>query len=69
MQDNLEEPLTARRDWRQQVRFYLDDTDTALGQAVNGAIALLILLSAAIFVVETTRFLPPSTKPSTYLTG
>lgn len=53
MQDNLEEPLTARRDWRQQVRFYLDDTDTALGQAVNGAIALLILLSAAIFVVET----------------
>lgn len=53
MQDNLEKPLAAQRDWRQQVRFYLDDTDTVLGQSVNGAIALLILLSAAIFVVET----------------
>ncbi|HEY9880818.1 MAG TPA: ion transporter [Leptolyngbyaceae cyanobacterium] len=41
------------QDWRQRVRFYLNDTETAIGQWVNGAIALLILLSSVIYVVET----------------
>lgn len=41
------------QDWRQQVRFYLNDTETAVGRWVNGAIALLILLSSVIYVVET----------------
>ena len=38
---------------QQKVRFYLDDTETKVGQIVNLAIAGLILLSAIIFVVET----------------
>lgn len=42
-----------RQDWRARVRFYLNDTDTALGRWVNGAIATLILLSAVIFAIET----------------
>lgn len=38
---------------RQQIAFYLDDTSTAIGKGVNGAIAVLILTSAALFVAET----------------
>lgn len=38
---------------RQKIRFYLDDTETVWGRVINGAIASLILLSAAIFVIET----------------
>lgn len=50
MEDKLASPFQV---WRQRVRFYLNDTETALGRWVNGAIATLILLSAAIFVIET----------------
>ncbi|NJL86740.1 MAG: ion transporter [Leptolyngbyaceae cyanobacterium SM1_1_3] len=38
---------------RQQVAFYLEDTTTPVGKGINFAIAALILLSAAIFTVET----------------
>ncbi|MEM6424007.1 MAG: potassium channel family protein [Cyanobacteria bacterium P01_H01_bin.119] len=38
---------------RQRVAFYLDDTSTPAGRAINGAIALLILVSSALFVAET----------------
>ncbi|NJL45214.1 MAG: ion transporter [Leptolyngbyaceae cyanobacterium SM2_3_12] len=38
---------------RERIRGYLETTDTRIGQVVNGAIAALIFLSAAIFVVET----------------
>ena len=38
---------------RQRVAFYLDDTSTAVGRSLNGAIAMLILASAALFVAET----------------
>lgn len=38
---------------RQQIAFYLEDTTTVVGKVVNFAIAALILLSAAIFIVET----------------
>ncbi|MGC1309145.1 MAG: ion transporter [Phormidesmis sp.] len=35
------------------IRQALDDSNTRLGVAINGAIALLILLSAALFAIET----------------
>ncbi|MEO0533695.1 MAG: ion transporter [Cyanobacteria bacterium P01_A01_bin.123] len=44
--------------FRQRVAFYLDDTSTAIGKGVNGAIAFLILTSAALFVVETYSLSP-----------
>ncbi|PSN19632.1 Ion transporter [filamentous cyanobacterium CCP5] len=40
-------------DWRQTVRETLNRTDTRSGRVVNGAIALLILLSAAVFAAST----------------
>ncbi|ASC69726.1 Putative potassium channel protein [Halomicronema hongdechloris C2206] len=43
------EPMTLQ----QRVRFYLEDLETPWGRAVNGAIATLIILSSAIFVIET----------------
>lgn len=46
------------RNWRQLARFYLEDTETAIGWGVNGAIAALILLSTLIFIVETYE-IPP----------
>lgn len=39
--------------WRQQVRFYFDDIETPLGQAINLIITGLVLLSLAFFVAET----------------
>lgn len=44
---------------REQVRQVLDESNTSVGVAVNGAIALLILLSAALFAIQTYP-LPPS---------
>lgn len=38
---------------RQKIAFYLEDTETPIGIAVNLAIAELVLLSSAIFVLET----------------
>ena len=38
---------------REQVRRILDESNTSVGVAVNGAIALLILLSAALFAIQT----------------
>ncbi len=38
---------------RDRLRSHLDTTDTLVGQVVNGAIVLLIFLSAAIFVIKT----------------
>ncbi|NEQ31315.1 MAG: ion transporter, partial [Leptolyngbya sp. SIO4C5] len=38
---------------RQQIAFYLEDTTTRVGKVVNFVIAALILLSAAIFIIET----------------
>jgi len=43
------EPMTLK----QRIRFYLEDLETSWGRAINGAIATLILLSSAIFVLET----------------
>lgn len=39
--------------FREQVRRAFDDTDTQLGFGINGAIAILILLSAALFAIQT----------------
>ena len=39
--------------FREQVRRAFEDTDTRLGLGINGAIALLILLSAALFAIQT----------------
>jgi len=39
--------------WRQRIHTLFDDPTTAPEQAINGAIAALIVLSAAVFVVET----------------
>ncbi|NJK34390.1 MAG: ion transporter [Oscillatoriales cyanobacterium SM2_2_1] len=39
--------------WRSQLGFYLDDFETAIGRAINGAIAVLVLGSSAIFVAQT----------------
>ncbi len=39
--------------WRQRIAAALDDLDSPLGRLVNGAIALLVLLSAGIFVALT----------------
>lgn len=39
--------------WRQQVRFYFEDIETPIGQAINLLITGLVLLSSAIFVAET----------------
>ncbi|MBD2259700.1 ion transporter [Pseudanabaena sp. FACHB-2040] len=50
MENNLD---WQKQNWRQRVRFYLKDTETTAGRWLNGAIAFLILLSSAIFVVET----------------
>lgn len=44
---------------REQVRRILDESNTSVGVAANGAIALLILLSAALFAIQTYS-LPPS---------
>jgi voltage-gated potassium channel len=50
----MEEKLDLQgQSWRHRIRFYLKDTETAVGQWLNGAIAALILLSSAIFVIET----------------
>lgn len=38
---------------KEQVRRVLDESDTSAGLAVNGAIALLILLSAVLFAIQT----------------
>ena len=38
---------------RQQIAFYLEDTTTRVGKVVNFVVAALILLSAAIFIIET----------------
>ena len=38
---------------RENTRHVLDESDTSVGVAVNGAIALLILLSAALFAIQT----------------
>jgi voltage-gated potassium channel len=38
---------------RQKIAFYLEDIETPIGRAVNLAIAELVLLSSAIFVLET----------------
>ncbi|NJO43428.1 MAG: ion transporter [Cyanobacteria bacterium CRU_2_1] len=38
---------------QQQVRFYLEDIDTAIGKSVNLIITGLVLLSSAIFIAET----------------
>lgn len=43
----------AAKDWRSVVRQTLNRTDTRAAQVVNGAIALLILLSAVIFAAST----------------
>lgn len=42
-----------RPGWRTRLRSYFDNPSTPAGQVVNWGIALLILLSAAIFVIET----------------
>ena len=39
--------------WRQKVRFYFEDIETPLGQAINLIITGLVLLSLALFVAET----------------
>ena len=39
--------------FREQVRQAFDETSTRIGFAINGAIALLILLSAALFAIQT----------------
>lgn len=51
--------VAAHQSWRSAVRHTLDSTDTLAGQLVNGAIATLIFLSAAIFVAGTYP-LPPA---------
>lgn len=43
---------------RAKIAGYLDDVQTSVGLAVNGAIAVLILISATIFVVETYTIAP-----------
>ena len=43
---------------REQVRQVLDESDTSVGVGVNGAIALLILLSAALFAIQTYPLAP-----------
>ncbi len=52
---------------REQVRQVLDESDTSVGVAVNGAIALLILLSAALFAIQT-YLLSPSVQASLNIT-
>jgi voltage-gated potassium channel len=39
--------------WRERVRYELEEAEGGVGLAINGAIATLILLSAAIFVLQT----------------
>ncbi|PZV02202.1 MAG: Ion transporter [Leptolyngbya sp.] len=57
----MKEPMELEQDtWgeeqspplRERLRGYLDTTDTLTGRVVNGAIVLLIFMSAAIFVVK-----------------
>ncbi|HIK43256.1 MAG TPA: ion transporter [Leptolyngbyaceae cyanobacterium M65_K2018_010] len=43
----------SRPSWRDRLRQHLETTDTLPGQMVNGAIVVLIFLSAAIFVLKT----------------
>lgn len=50
VENNAISPVLSPRD---RVRGYLETTDTLTGRVVNGAIAALIFLSAAIFVIET----------------
>ena len=38
---------------KQVIRFYLEDIETPIGKAVNCAIAALVMLSVAIFIIET----------------
>lgn len=38
---------------REKIAYYLDDLETPIGEAITAAIALLVLLSSAIFVAET----------------
>lgn len=52
MDDRIKSPLTPDN-WRAQVRFYLEDIETPLGRAITLSITGLVVLSAAIFVVET----------------
>jgi voltage-gated potassium channel len=56
MEDSLDKRQDTWRDGqrpalRERLRGYLDTTDTLTGRLVNGAIVLLIFLSATIFVV------------------
>ncbi|PZO45379.1 MAG: Ion transporter [Leptolyngbya sp.] len=58
MEEALDKQQGTRRDGqrptlRDRLRGYLDTTDTLAGRVINGAIVLLIFLSAAIFVVKT----------------
>lgn len=39
--------------WRQKIGFYLEDIETPIGKFVNLLITSLVLLSSAVFVVET----------------
>lgn len=39
--------------WRQRLGFYLDDIETPLGKTINLTITALVVLSSAIFVLET----------------
>ncbi|NLQ06613.1 potassium channel family protein [Cylindrospermopsis raciborskii] len=43
---------------REKIQFYLTDLTTPVGQIINFVIALLVLLSSAIFVVETYNISP-----------
>lgn len=38
---------------RQRIAFYLEDIETPLGRAINLVVVGLVLLSSAIFVIET----------------
>ncbi|WOD41258.1 ion transporter [Nodosilinea sp. E11] len=50
----MEEPIDSQPiAWRDRLRSHLNTTDTLAGQLINGAIVLLIFLSAAIFVIKT----------------
>lgn len=51
-------PSEASPSLRQKLAVYLDDVQTPIGMAINGAIAVLILVSATIFVVETYEITP-----------
>jgi voltage-gated potassium channel len=45
--------LSSQPSLRQKVRFYLEDIETPLGQAINSVITGLVVLSMAFFIAET----------------